>query len=886
MQRNESVSKRTARFPFLVALLILWLAALPGCSSDSNDDPDGDISPDGDTDDDTDETADGDMDGDMDDDDVSCTPDTNATYVYDAPLDPKSPWPKFRRDVAQTGAAPFSLCDDGSDFWTFRTGKGIFSSPVVGGDGTVYIGSADRNFYALNSDGTERWRFETGEIIDSSALLDDQGRVYFGSGDGHLYALDAQTGAQVWSFLADDPSERNAFIRWFEGNVAIHPNGNLILGNDNWFVYAIDRNDGTMKWRFATPDQTWALPAIDAATGNIFIGNNNTLYPETLGNVFAVSSRGQLLWQTGTLATIAASPLLLDGRLILSSFDGFVRSLDTTDGSESWNLGTRDHVYSSAARHPDGFVVVPSADGTVYAIDPSDGHTLWAFDWKNPIRSSPAIDADGNIYMGTGDGSLLVLNGDGTLRWTLRLIHEDRDDVNGSPALGRTAIYIAGESGEIFGIPFDFCLRASEADNPDCRVGGAEPLDDDGIFVLVNTRYGSTLSEPPEEIAAHDPLAFSLMLREGGDTVLSLIDNITLSVVAAPEVPLEVTVSAARNFFTVYPQTPFTADENGNVTLTIRGKALVDPERTGLRFEGGTDGGDYEQSFTFKLQEGRTGSLPLPIPSAPGDAAGVWHMSRLSAPLPSLLASYNQIGFDSHHFLIGLVEGNEQQAIAYGVEVLPESDDGLLPIPDTSAIMVFEVSYDQGRIRFENNKGFTMGIQGTTIPFNLFRMTGSMDENGTVPESLTVQAVSVCGDIPLYGAFLQSFGFCHPETDLLLAWGAVLLDPWQTGSQSAPNGVGTPTFAATHEEVSVTLADSTLLGEDHSYGILLVNAEDGSSVVLDYGAALERLTDNSGVLTSVTLSFDRADVPTQVRAYLMVDTYPAAVETLTIPDAP
>ena len=52
------------------------------------------------------------------------------------------------------------------------------------------------------------------------------------------------------------------------------------------------------------------------------------------------------------------------------------------------------------------------------------------------------------------------------------------------------------------------------------------------------------------------------------------------------------------------------------------------------------------------------GALPLPVPAAPGDPAGVWELSRLAAPLPTILPSYNQIGFDSLHYLVGLVEGD------------------------------------------------------------------------------------------------------------------------------------------------------------------------------------------------------------------------------------
>ena len=126
--------------------------------------------------------------------------------------------------------------------WKYATGRGIFSSPVVGADGTVYFGSADQTFYALHPDGTVRWKIPTGEIIDSAGLLDDKGRVYFGSGDGILRAADAASGAIVWTMQADDPKTIGSYINWFEGNVAIGATGTLYVPNDNFLVYAIDRD--------------------------------------------------------------------------------------------------------------------------------------------------------------------------------------------------------------------------------------------------------------------------------------------------------------------------------------------------------------------------------------------------------------------------------------------------------------------------------------------------------------------------------------------------------------------------------------------------------------------------------------------------------------------
>ena len=84
-------------------------------------------------------------------------------FVYDVPLDPLSPWPKFRANAVQNGRSPVVPTVDASRRpWAFMTGKGVFSSPVVDAEGTVYIGSADRHFYAIDRTGALRWEFETG----------------------------------------------------------------------------------------------------------------------------------------------------------------------------------------------------------------------------------------------------------------------------------------------------------------------------------------------------------------------------------------------------------------------------------------------------------------------------------------------------------------------------------------------------------------------------------------------------------------------------------------------------------------------------------------------------------------------------------------------------
>jgi hypothetical protein len=67
----------------------------------------------------------------------------------------------------------------------------VASSPAIGSDGTIYVGSFDHKFYAINPDGTEKWHFRTGFHVYSSPAIGTDGTIYIGSGDHKLYAFGA-----------------------------------------------------------------------------------------------------------------------------------------------------------------------------------------------------------------------------------------------------------------------------------------------------------------------------------------------------------------------------------------------------------------------------------------------------------------------------------------------------------------------------------------------------------------------------------------------------------------------------------------------------------------------------------------------------------------------
>jgi outer membrane protein assembly factor BamB len=798
------------------------------------------------------------------------------------PLAAGSPWPKFRGDAAQDGRSTVKPSQTGGTYWDFPTGKGVFSSPIVGADGTVYVGSADQNFYAINKDGSQRWKVTTGEIIDSSGLLDDMGRVYFGSGDGLLRACDAATGAVAWTFQADSPTENSAYLNWFEGNVAIGPDGTLYAPNDNYFIYAVDRS-GKLVWKFKTPDQTWSLPAVDVTTGDLYVGNNELL--SFLGNnTFAIGKDGENLWDTSTPGTIAASPTLTaGGAVIMGGFDGFVHAYKAADGTPLWSTATRDHVYASPALLSDGTIVQPSADGTLYALDPATGNVRWTFDTPEPIRSSPAVDGDDNVYFGGGDGTLYVVNKDGSFRWSMLLIDQPRQNLNASPALAADAIILGGESGEVFSVPYDYCLRPTAQPDPRCNTKPPSLGPETGATLIFTKPFGGLAFTPPAQVNGNQPLAFSLLVRSAGRTELAILDSASLTVTVTPSVPVTVDLAGDGKFVTITPTSGFTPDASGNVTVDLQGSYLVNLDRTGLKLSGGTVGGMVEQSFTFALTPAASYPLAAPIPMQPGDPAGVFELSRISLPYPTILPSYNQIGFDSLHYLIGLVEGTSDRALAWmvGGKVIEGQTDAVVD-PATQTLLPLVVTYQGGALTLANTAGLTVNVQNVNIPLSTFRVSTFLAADGTAAAGAYLSGSTVCGKIPTYGPFLQQLGFCNPQTDVLSVLGGANFAPYGSGTSTAPTGVGTVAFSADANNVTATLTGATMNVQDHVASVFLIDPTTGDPITLSYGPETTR-TPASGPLQTVSVPIAGLTLPSMLRVYLMIDTYPAAVGMVTVP---
>jgi outer membrane protein assembly factor BamB len=120
---------------------------------------------------------------------------------------------------------------NGSIFWNYSTGDGIFSSPSTNGINVV-VGSDDGYLYSFNisqSDLNEPkffWRFKVNSSIKSSPAL-TQSQVFVGAENGNIYCIDLVTGSLHWNYTT-------------EGSVTSSPtiiNQKLFLGSSDGKIY-------------------------------------------------------------------------------------------------------------------------------------------------------------------------------------------------------------------------------------------------------------------------------------------------------------------------------------------------------------------------------------------------------------------------------------------------------------------------------------------------------------------------------------------------------------------------------------------------------------------------------------------------------------------------
>ena len=277
------------------------------------------------------------------------------------------------------------------DDWDF-----YLSSPAVFNN-RVYVGSGDKNIYALNAKtGILEWKFATKDVVHGSPAIANN-TVYIGSWDSHLYALDAVTGKEKWRFKAGEDFEKFNQVG-FQGSPTV-VDGTVYIGCRDSHVYAIEAATGRKKWDFPTGN-SWVSNTPAVANGVVYAGTS------PLNAIDAAT--GKLLYSYADEFGVFASPAIAGDMAYFSGMMGTLIAIHAKTGKLAWKFRTdglnhdplklvgADGKFSKSAFAPmfndfqDGYVTM---------------YKRFTIGW---ILSSPVV-SNGEIYFGSTDGFLYAL---------------------------------------------------------------------------------------------------------------------------------------------------------------------------------------------------------------------------------------------------------------------------------------------------------------------------------------------------------------------------------------------------------------------------------------------------------------------------------------------
>ena len=297
------------------------------------------------------------------------------------------------------------------------------SSPAVGSDGTIYLGTFHQQLWAVDSNGVTRWQFKTGSEIKSSPAIGTDGTIYFGCRDRKFYAVSPE-GKKKWTFATG---------AWVDSSPALGRDGTIYFGSWDKHLYALNP-DGTLKWKFETGGEIDSSPAV-GADETIYFGSHDK-------KCYALTPEGRKRWEYATSGPIISSPALNGDRAIyFTSVDGFLYALNA-DGSLGWRLHTGGATESSPVIGADGMIYV-GVNSALWALA-SEGTKRGEYDLyvSDPARASPTVVEDNVVYVHFGHGFLVALDTDQHILWSFSL----NSSSQASPGIGADgSFYAAGQ---------------------------------------------------------------------------------------------------------------------------------------------------------------------------------------------------------------------------------------------------------------------------------------------------------------------------------------------------------------------------------------------------------------------------------------------------------
>ncbi|WP_188149594.1 PQQ-binding-like beta-propeller repeat protein [Teredinibacter waterburyi] len=357
---------------------------------------------------------------------IATTPNTLWSFATEGAIWASSTTVKGTTYVGSTDGSLYALDSASGELkWSFATEGPIYSKPSVSRNG-LYINSDDGYVYKLNpKTGKLLWRANINlhEVVErlpiyadccswdfhSSSPSEYHGSVYVGSGDRHFYALNARNGKVQWSYetgaqVRSDPLvTRNLVVfAGFDGKVVAlskhgrlvwehqtggpipsspkEVNGVVVIGSRDSNLYGLSLKDGAVVWTKTYAGGSWVESSATVVKDKVYIGSSDWRVSIALNPI-----DGSSYWETNSLdgGNLAAPAVGCDA-VYQSVFgydptfmpDGGMVKINRHTGEVVWTLvmpDLPDYVGHGATATPElymGHLLFGSLDGTFYALEP------------------------------------------------------------------------------------------------------------------------------------------------------------------------------------------------------------------------------------------------------------------------------------------------------------------------------------------------------------------------------------------------------------------------------------------------------------------------------------------------------------------------------------
>ena len=337
-----------------------------------------------------------------------------------------------KNSLAKSSAAKLTVFSEksariGMD-WKIQTNGRITCSPAIGADGTIYFGSNDSTFYAIDPlyGGVKWWKQLKGMSI-SSPVIGEDGTIFTASTSD--YEEKDKPRSFVYAFNPDGS------LKW---EYEINP-GQFEDGVYNSPTIWKNNNSGTPNWLVMIPSQKGdSLIALDPATGL-------EVHEATVGPFYTdFSAFPGMSWRkdvegfcegayTGFFPSTPRRDLIVAGTRILDpvNFQGI-------------NYFPGFQIFSRSGEKKARYLFEP------YFLAGNDSTEYYAAH----MFATPAIDRDGTIYFGTARGGIFyAFYPDGSLKWKReieqQLVWDTLRGIGSSAVIGEENVFFTTQHGLI-----------------------------------------------------------------------------------------------------------------------------------------------------------------------------------------------------------------------------------------------------------------------------------------------------------------------------------------------------------------------------------------------------------------------------------------------------